>query len=97
MNSSDTRRFTRTQDAYRENDPPVEVNQIWSAPGNDGEIFRRVRILAPYPDPDKNGGRLWITQDAPSKFLKNRTERPLNISPEFNLRYVFTLEGMYEQ
>lgn len=97
MHPGDSRKFSRTQDAVRNNDPPIEIDQIWSAPDSTGEIFRRIRILALYPDYNKNGGRLWITQDVPSKFLKNTMERPLNISPEFNLRYVFTLEGMYDE
>lgn len=86
-------RFAETQRAYRENDPPVRVDQRWVA-YVDGEVFRRIRILAPHPDPDTNGGRLWITKDEPAKM--SRTELWLNVTPEFNLRYVFELEESNE-
>ena len=74
-----------------ENDRPhIEVNQVWIGKDTDGSILRRIRIIAEYPDRDKKGGRLWITEDLPSKIRP----RPygLNVCPEFNLRYVFELE-----
>lgn len=84
-------RFTETQRAYRENDPPVGVNQRWIAYDSEGDVFRRIRILAPYPDLDTNGGRLWITMDERAK-MKRDSYLDLSICPEFNLRYVFELE-----
>ena len=77
------------------NDPPVEVNQVWSVKDEDGRTLRKIRILGEYP-----GGmeawalqRIWIYEELPARFMNNyRIER----CPEFNLRYVFTLEGMYD-
>lgn len=88
---SDEPRFVRAQKGYRENDPPVKVNQRWVCMNAEGEVFRRIRILAAHPDLDTNGGRLWITQDEPAK-MKRTSYLDLHISPEFNLRYVFELE-----
>jgi hypothetical protein len=90
MTSEETRRFAETQKAYRENDPPIEVNQIWSAPDVFGKCLRRVRVMAIHPDTDK-GKRLWITQDVPGGMMKTDFYR-LQACPEFNLRYVFKLE-----
>lgn len=88
--SEETQRFARTQKAYRENDPPVEVNQVWSAPNEEGVKLRRVRVLAIHPDSDNDGKRLWITQDVPGG--KFKMDNRLLVCPEFNLRYVFELE-----
>jgi len=89
MPLEDHNRFVRTQDAYRENDPPVEVNQFWVARNAEGEILRKVRILARHPDTidDK---RVWITRDEPVGKLG--TDHYMRDCPEFNLRYVFELE-----
>ncbi len=83
-------KFKETQEAYRNNDPPIEVNQIWSAPNEEGECLRRIRIMAIHPDTNM-GKRLWITQDVPGGTMK-QDYYTLHTSPEFNLRYVFELE-----
>jgi hypothetical protein len=78
---------TKTYDEVRQqvsdNDPPVEVNQYWVALDNDGNVIRRIRILAPHPD----GG--WIFKD--ESMIRLDLGR-MSITPEFNLRYVFELE-----
>ena len=78
-------RFIETQRMVRENDPPIEVNQRWIA-YVDGEVYRRLRILAKHPDED-----YWITIDEPAKMKRYGTPQ-MNLCPEFNLRYVFQLE-----
>jgi len=86
MNNEDSLRFRRTQDAVRNNDPPIEINQRWIA-YVDGEVFRRIRILAKHPDGD------WITCDEPAKMKRfNYGPYDMQSCPEFNLRYVFELE-----
>jgi len=91
VNMEDSRRFTRTQDAYHKNDPPVEVDQVWSAPDAEGNCLRRIRIMAIHPDTDM-GKRLWITQDVPGGTMK-QDYYTLHTTPEFNLRFVFDLEA----
>lgn len=66
--------------------PRIEVNQRWIAYGKDGEISRRIRILAEHPD----GG--WIYMDEPSKMIKATAYELRWFREEFNLRYVFELE-----
>lgn len=63
----------------------IEVNQFWVAYDENRNVIRRIRILAPHPD----GG--WIFKDERSKLIKSDLGR-MNITPEFNLRYVFELE-----
>ncbi len=80
-------RLARQQ--YDYNDPPVEVNQIWNALNDEGKVLRKVRILAPYPDPDRlDGGRSWIVED----LRGTMSRKGMTVCPEFNLRYVFELE-----
>lgn len=74
------------QQAVKNNDPPIEVNQRWVCYNKAGEVFRRVRILAPHPD----GG--WLFVDEASILQKRRLERYIGVFPEFNLRYVMELE-----
>lgn len=77
-------KFSDTQRAVRENNPPIEINQRWVS-RIDGKVFRRLRILAKHPD----GG--WIVCDEPAK-MKRMFYGELVRCPEFNLRYVFELE-----
>ena len=88
----DDHRLAETREAYLANDPPIEVNQRWVCFRESGEVFRRLRILAPHPDPDQTDGtRRWIYHDEPAgmKMVDHYVLRDL---PEFNLRYVFRLE-----
>jgi hypothetical protein len=80
------------------NAPPIEVNQVWCGYDGDGVLLRRVRILAPYPDPipAPSTNRAWIYMDLPGGRLNRLSLNELRVCPEFNLRYVFKLEGMYE-
>ncbi|HYT40939.1 MAG TPA: hypothetical protein VEP90_01215 [Methylomirabilota bacterium] len=72
------------QAAVANNDPPIEVNQEWAAFNDNGNVIRKVRILAKHPDQD-----YWIVEDLKSKLI------PYSIGmtkiPEFNLRYVMQL------
>lgn len=88
MDTTEQTRFTKTQLACDNNDPPIEVNQHWIAYFSDGvTIGRRVRIIAQHPD----GG--WIYAEAEGGKLKTgRMIGELSRCPEFNLRYVFELE-----
>jgi hypothetical protein len=74
--------------AYQANDPPVEVDQRWEAFTADGEVTRRLRILALHPDPDNDGRRRWIYAEEPAR-MKVEVGR-LGICPEINLRIVFS-------
>ena len=69
----------------QENDPPIEINQRWICRNAEGEVLRRLRILAKHPD----GG--WIYTDEPAKMIR-LTAGEIRCAPEFNLRYVFELE-----
>lgn len=84
--------FKQCQDAVKNNDPPIEVNQRWIA-YVDGEVYRCLRILALHPDLNKNGDRMWIFCDERAE-MKREYFGPYNIGvcPEFNLRFVFELE-----
>lgn len=85
------RRFIEAQNDYINNNPPVEVNQIWVG-HVDGKVYRRIRILAPHPDIDTSDGRRrWIYCNMPGGRLRTMPYE-LGICPEFNLRYVFQLE-----
>ena len=87
----DDHRLTETREACRANDPPIEVNQRWVCFRESGEVFRRVRILAPHPDLDQNwGDRVWIYCDEPAGMRVSTGD--IRTVPEFNLRYVFELE-----
>lgn len=84
-------RFARTQQEMRDNFPPVEVNQRWSAPDNDGNELRVIRILAKYPSEARDGegkNTYWIVVDEYSKFHSSGSF-DMRLVPEFNLRYVF--------
>src|SRR5574339_398943 len=92
MKSSATRRHRETVRACNDNDPPIEVNQVWSATDQNGQILRRLRILALHPDPDTySNSRNWIYCDIPGGRMRTELHSP-RVCPEFNLRYVFTLE-----
>lgn len=80
-----------TQDEYNRNDPPVKANQRWICFDREGEVYRRLRILAMHPDPDFDGKRQWIYVDEAAK-MRIRHLGELRVCPEFNLRYVFQLE-----
>lgn len=81
-------KYEAARSAVRANNPPIEVNQRWVAFNARGEVFRKLRILAPHPD----GG--WITIDEPSIMTRQRPlfDYRIGCTPEFNLRYVFQLE-----
>ena len=81
---SDAKRFTQTQDAVKNNDPPIEINQRWIALDSNGKVYRRLRILAKHPDKD-----FWIVEDEPAQM---KLDTYLRVCPEFNLRYIFHLE-----
>jgi len=81
-------RFREAKRGMRENDPPIEVGQVWvSYPTG----IRRMRILAKYPAGGeidrKDGNNLWIVEE-----LKGALRRlgigELRLVPEFNLRYI---------
>lgn len=76
---------------YLNNNPPIEVNQRWICFNKEGEVYRRVRILAIHPDLDKSGKRQLIYVDEPAK-LKLFSYGTPRICPEFNLRYIFELD-----
>lgn len=83
-------RYVHATETYRSNDPPVEVNQRWIAYVN-GEVYRRLRILALHPDPEPNGTRRWIYVDEPAA-MKRLDYGDIRVCSEFNLRFVFDLE-----
>lgn len=86
-------RLADAKSAYIENDPPIEVNQRWVCFNQEGEVFRRIRIMASHPDGDsQTGERMWIYVDEPAK-MRRVNYGELRSCPEFNLRYVFTLES----
>lgn len=85
----------QTQKECLANDSPIEANQIWVARAN-RKIIRRVRVLAQMPVPtgyNNENQRVWILEEKPSPMM---SERRLFTCPEFNLRYVFRLHGMYK-
>jgi len=86
------RHFSQVLSEMKANDPLIEVNQVWSCKNTNGEIIRKLRILAQYPN-DKE--KTWIYEELPSKMNKLGMRR-IETCPEFNLRYVFDLEGMYD-
>jgi len=72
------------QQEVKNNDPPIEVNQEWTAHDENGNVIRKVRILAKHPDED-----YWIVEDLQSKLIPNPSG--MTKIPEFNLRYVMQL------
>lgn len=85
-------RFIQTRERCKNNDPPIEPGQIWIAHlDKKDEPFRRIRIIARHID-DIDGRPAWIYQDKPAKMRRTDYYR-LGTCPEFNLRYVFTLEA----
>lgn len=77
--------YQQAQYGCRENRPAIEVNQRWVGYNKEGQVFRRVRILAKHPD----GG--WIIKDEPA-IIKRDNYALLTVCPEFNLRLVFEIE-----
>lgn len=79
--------------AIIENDPPVEPGQYWQCYNSDGEVMRRIRILAPdtftMSHADGDAKREWIYQELSGKMHLNFGR--LGICPEFNLRYIYKL------
>lgn len=75
----------------RENDPPIEPNQIWEAKVK-GETIRRVRILAQHPEPTPfaQSGRAWIYEEMAGGRIRSEIGR-LGVFPEFNLRMICKL------
>lgn len=72
------------QEQMKNNNPPIEVNQEWAAFSENGNVNRKVRILAKHPDED-----YWIVEDLQSKLIPNPSG--MTKIPEFNLRYVMQL------
>jgi hypothetical protein len=86
-----TKTYKEVFEQMASNDPPIEINQIWIVKNEEGKILRKLRILAEYPyDREKT----WIYEELPSKMNRMGIRR-MGTCPEFNLRYVFELEGMY--
>jgi hypothetical protein len=78
------------------NDPPIEINQVWVS-YVDRQIFRKVRVLAQMPKPtglNDEEERVWLLQELAAKM--NVEVGRITRCPEFNLRYVFSLKGMYD-
>jgi hypothetical protein len=84
-------RYGEALASYKKNNPPIKPGQYWCAYGKDGEVLRRVLILAPVPafSSFSKTERSWIYEERPNKMMK---EIRLSTCPEFNLRYVFKLE-----
>lgn len=88
----------RVREDYKNNDPPVEPGQFWVAYMTNGDIGRKIRILAPYPDFGKINNlpgadlrrRSWLFEEHSGKMLHMDLGR-IGVCPEFNLRYVFKL------
>jgi len=76
-----------TKRQIAEQDPPIEVDQYWVAKNADGEVIRKIRVLAKHPDGENN----WIYTDLPSRLIKHDLGR-MGIFPEYNLRRIFELE-----
>lgn len=81
----------QTQREIEANDPPIEINSIWVAK-HEGKVLRKLRILAPFPDPQMTQTeRAWIFLEMPNDLALLRIERRSGVCPEFNLRHVFRL------
>ena len=76
--------IANAQRQVEENSPPIEVNQEWAVFNENGNVLRKIRILAKHPDKD-----YWIIEDLQSKLLP--CPNGMSKIPEFNLRYVFQL------
>lgn len=87
---TDQSKYLKTLEQCQRNDPRIEVNQRWLVIIN-GEVFRRIRILARHPD-DIDSRPAWLFKDEPSK-MHYRDLTRIGVFPEFNLRYVMTLEA----
>lgn len=92
-----------TLTAVENNDPPIEIGQIWIITDKDGtELVRGLRILAPYPkegnrttpDVPDNLKRKWLTEDIPEGRIR---DREIGVSAEYNLRRVFRLQTPVDQ
>ena len=68
----------------------IEIGQIWVAHRENGRVLRRIRILAKYPPPDANS--YWIYETVTTYQKLDLVIGELGKIPEYNLRYVFTLE-----
>lgn len=83
------------------NEPPVEPGQIWvtklNKPG--ARPMRRIRIIAEYPFRDviflDEKDRLWIYENLPGSALRMGIGE-IGRCPEFNLRFIFELEGTHD-
>jgi hypothetical protein len=83
-------------EAYKQNDPPVEVDQVWSIYNDERELLRRIRIVAPDPD-GCEGKRAWFYRDMPGGKMNRLDLSRIGSCPEINLRYVFRWEAMYDR
>lgn len=63
---------------------PIEDGMVFTAPDNDGNVFRRVRVVGHHIDGDL------ICEDLPSRYRGRHGE--VFRCPEFNLRVVFKPE-----
>lgn len=79
--------------AIIENDPPVEPGQYWQIYNSNGEVLRRIRILAPdtftIGHDDGYAKRGWLFQEHRGKMQTGHGR--LGICPEFNLRYLYKM------
>lgn len=67
--------------------PKIEPNQVWVIYGDNLEVLRKIRILAIHPDDG------FIFQELRSKSFRKELE--MSRIPEYNLRRLFDLKGMY--
>jgi hypothetical protein len=78
---------------YDENDPPVEIGQLWFVENHNGDLLREIRILALHPDPAMGSGeRKWIYENTRGTMVR-RSIGQIGVCPEFNLRYVYELRN----
>lgn len=82
-----------TRKAIKNNDPPIEINQIWTISDSKGTL-RGLRILGLFPSVGDERTDEWIYCDLPSRVYKFGSGR-ISLVPEYNLRRLFTLEGVY--
>lgn len=82
--------------AIEANDPPIQVNQVWSIRSDKPEyvIFKGVvradRILAVHPDPGVDGRERFIYE--PAKVRMSLKGDGIGVRNEYNLRRTFQLD-----
>lgn len=83
-----TKSTSKTRMEVSLNEPEIEIGQFWVCFDSEGSIMRRLQVIAPYPN--YLDDRWWVVEEFLSKMCKFPGE--LKKCPEFNLRYVFSLE-----